>query len=122
MDPYATMSDYREANSIITEDKEVVEYLELASYEINKATLTRIQKIGFRNLTANQQKLIKKATLAQADYIYENAIFEDEEVDSFSLKDISVSKKEATTTSAKLKISKKAFIYLKQTGLVNRIC
>ena len=59
---YATKEEYSKYGSKVLEDEEIEEYLELASIDINRATLTRIEKRGFDNLTNQQKDLIIKAT------------------------------------------------------------
>lgn len=48
---YATKEDYSKYGSKALADDEIEKYLELASIDINKATLTRIERRGFENLT-----------------------------------------------------------------------
>ena len=119
---YATNEDYKKYGSGKLEEKELEKYLELASIDINKATLTRIEKRGFSNLTENQKDLIIKATCIQAEYIKDEDIYEDDSVESYSIGgDLTVNEKESTEIADKLKISKVAFTYLRKTGLTNRI-
>lgn len=115
---YAQTSEYQEVYSDI-DAKEAEKYLELASITVNLATLTRIERIGFQNLTTLQQELIKKATIEGAHYFKENAIFECEELESYSITDISAKEKE--TIASALNLPKVAFMYLKRTGLTSRI-
>ena len=68
---YATTEDYSKYGSKVLESKEIEKYLELASIDINRATLTRIERRGFNNLTAQQKNLIIKAICLQAEYIKE---------------------------------------------------
>lgn len=125
---YATKDDYfkygtnnsNTDSTKVLDGKEISLYLELASIDINKATLTRIEKRGFNNLTQQQQDLIKKATCMQAEYIKEEGLYDD--VSSYSIGgDLTVNTKEGTEITDKLKISKLAFFYLKRTGLTSRI-
>ena len=89
---------------------------------IYRATLTRIEKRGFSNLTENQKDLIIKATCIQAEYIKDEGTYEDDSVESYSIGgDLTVNEKESTEIADKLKISKVAFTYLRKTGLTNRI-
>lgn len=119
---YATDVDYPKYGSGTLEKDEIEKYLELASISINRATLTRIEKKGFKNLTSQQQNLIKKATCLQADYLKEEGIYEDDNVSSYSIGgDLTVNEKESTEMSDRLQISKLAFFYLRRTGLTNRI-
>lgn len=119
---YATKEDYSKYGSEVLEDEEIEKYLELASIDINRATLTRIEKRGFDNLTAQQKDLITKATCLQADYIKEEGMYDDESVSSYSIGgDLTVNEKESQEIADKLKISKLAFTYLKRTGLTPRI-
>ena len=117
---YATKEDYSKYGTNVLDDTEIEKYLELASIDINKATLTRIEKRGFDNLTSQQKDLIVKATCLQADYIKEEGLYDD--VSSYSIGgDLTVNTKEGTEINDKLKISKLAFFYLKRTGLTSRI-
>ena len=117
---YATKEDYSKYGTSLLENNEIEKYLELASIDINRATLTRIEKKGFDNLTSQQKDLIVKATCLQADYIKEEGLYDD--VSSYSIGgDLTVNTKEGTEINDKLKISKLAFFYLKRTGLTTRI-
>ena len=119
---YATTDDYKKYGSGSLEDSEVDKYLELSSIDINRATLTRIEKRGFNNLTEQQKDLIVKATCLQADYIKDEGIYDDDSISSYSIGgDLTVNEKESTDIADKLNISKLAFFYLKRTGLTNRI-
>ena len=119
---YATTDDYKKYGSGSLEDSEVDKYLELSSIDINRATLTRIEKRGFNNLTEQQKDLIIKATCLQADYIKDEGIYDDDSIESYSIGgDLTVNEKESTEIADKLNISKLAFFYLKRTGLTNRI-
>ena len=118
---YATNEDYSKYGSGLL-DNEVEKYLELASIDINRATLTRIERRGFDNLTSQQKDLIIKATCIQAEYIKEEGIYEDESISSYSIGgDLTVNEKESQDIADKLNISKLAFFYLKRTGLTPRI-
>ena len=117
---YATKEDYSKYGTNSLEKDEIEKYLELASIDINRATLTRIEKRSFDNLTSQQKDLIVKATCLQADYIKEEGLYDD--VSSYSIGgDLTVNTKEGTEINDKLKISKLAFFYLKRTGLTSRI-
>lgn len=117
---YATKEDYSKYGTSLLENNEIEKYLELASIDINRATLTRIEKRGFENLTSQQKDLIVKATCLQAEYIKEEGLYDD--VSSYSIGgDLTVNTKEGTEINDKLKISKLAFFYLKRTGLTTRI-
>lgn len=121
---YVSEIEYKKYRGTIKDLSELCELLELASIDINRATKTRIEKIGFDNLTTNQKELIKKAVCIQADYIKENEIYNDvdDSLNSYSIGgDLTVNMKENISVSGRLKISKKAYIYLKQTGLCSRI-
>ena len=119
---YATKGDYEKYGSGSLNDDEIDKYLELSSININRATLTRIEKRGFNNLTEQQKDLIIKATCLQADYIKDEGIYDDDSIESYSIGgDLTVNEKESTDIADKLNISKLAFFYLKRTGLTNRI-
>lgn len=119
---YATKEDYSKHGSKVLEDEEIEKYLELASIDINRATLTRIEKRGFDNLTSQKKDLIIKATCIQAEYIKEEGIYDDNSISSYSIGgDLTVNEKESQDIADKLNISKLAFFYLKRTGLTNRI-
>ena len=117
---YATKEDYSRYGTNLLEKDEIEKYLELASIDINRATLTRVEKRGFEKLTSQQKDLIVKATCLQAEYIKEEGLYDD--VSSYSIGgDLTVNTKEGTEINDKLKISKLAFFYLKRTGLTTRI-
>lgn len=119
---YATKGDYSKYGTKILENNEIEKYLELASIDINRATLTRIERRGFNNLTTQQKDLIIKATCLQAEYIKEEGIYDDNSISSYSIGgDLTVNEKESQEIADKLNISKLAFFYLKRTGLTNRI-
>ena len=119
---YTTEEDYRKYGSGLLNNDKIEKYLELSSIDINKATLTRIEKRGFNNLTEQQKDLIIKATCLQADYIKDEGVYDDDDVESYSIGgDLTINKKESTDIADKLNISKLAFFYLKRTGLTNRI-
>lgn len=119
---YATIEDYSKYGSNVLQKNEIEKYLELASIDINRATLTRIEKRGFENLTSQQKDLIVKATCLQAEYIKEEGTYDNTDLSSYSIGgDLTVNTKEVTETNDKLKLSKVAFFYLKRTGLTSRI-
>lgn len=119
---YATNDDYDKYGTKVLERKEIKKYLELASIDINRATLTRIEKRGFDNLTSQQKDLIIKATCLQAEHIKEENTYENDDLSSYSIGgDLNVNLKDSTEMCDKLKISKVAFSYLKRTGLISRI-
>ena len=119
---YATTEDYSKYGSKVLEDEEIEKNLELASIDINRATLTRIERRGFDNLTTQQKDLIIKATCLQAEYIKEEGLYDDNSISSYSIGgDLTVNEKESQDMADKLNISKLAFFYLKRTGLTNRV-
>lgn len=120
---YATTNDYfKYGNNIFENGENIEKYLELASIDINKATLTRIERRGFDNLTTQQKDLIIKATCIQAEYIKEEGTYDDESISSYSIGgDLTINETESQDMADKLKISKVAFSYLKRTGLTPRI-
>lgn len=119
---YATKEDYFKYGSKTLEDNEIEKYLELATIDVNRATLTRIEKRGFVNLTSQQRDLIIKATCIQAEYIKEEGTYDNGDLSSYSIGgDLTVNTKEMAEINDKLKISKVAFFYLKRTGLTSRI-
>ena len=119
---YATKEDYSKYGTNSLEKDVIEKYLELASIDINRATLTRIEKRSFDNLTSQQKDLIIKATCLQAEYIKEEGLYDDNSISSYSIGgDLTVNEKESQDMADKLNISKLAFFYLKRTGLTNRI-
>lgn len=119
---YATREDYSKYSSGVLEEKEIEKYLELASIDINRVTLTRIEKRGFGNLTSQQKDLIIKATCYQAEYIKEEGWYDDSSISSYTIGgDLTVNEKDSQDINDRLKISKLAFFYLKRTGLTSRI-
>ena len=61
---YATKGDYSKYGSKVLEDEEIEKYLELASIDINRATLTRIERRGFNNLTMYEVASVTARTYA----------------------------------------------------------
>ncbi len=119
---YATKEDYSKYGFKVLKDEEIEKNLELASIDVNRATLTRIERRGFDNLTTQQKDLIIKATCLQAEYIKEEGLYDDNSISSYSIGgDLTVNEKESQDMADKLNISKLAFFYLKRTGLTNRI-
>lgn len=119
---YATKGDYSKYGSKVLENEEIEKYLEFASIDVNRATLTRVERRGFNNLTTQQKDLIIKATCLQAEYIKEEGLYDDNSISSYSIGgDLTVNEKESQDIADKLNISKLAFFYLKRTGLTNRI-
>ena len=122
---YATKEDYAKYGQGIfdnSNEENLEKYLELASIDINRATLTKIEKKGFNNLTTQQKDLIIKATCLQAEFAKEESIYDDDSISSYSIGgDLTVNEKESQDIADRLKISKVAFFYLKRTGLTSRI-
>ena len=65
---YATKEDYSKYGSKVLKDEEIEKYLELASIDINRATLTRIEKRGFDNLTS--QDIADKLNISNLAFFY----------------------------------------------------
>lgn len=121
---YITIEDYMRISNAqdVGNETDMEELIELASMSVNKATLTRIEKRGFNNLTPKQQELIKKAVVEQMSYISEE-YSELNKVNSYSLNgDISINLKDEDSIYDDLELSKKAYLYLQQTGLMFRGC
>ncbi len=118
---YAQTSEYMDTYYDLDYDKNIGKYLELASIIINNATLTRIEKRGFYNLSTAQQELIKKATIEEAHFLSEDGVLDDEDIASFSITDVSVTEKDTDSITKRLSLSKVAYMYLKRTGLMSRI-
>ena len=119
---YATKGDYSKYGSKVLENEEIEKYLGFASIDVNRATLTRVERRGFNNLTTQQKDLIIKATCLQAEYIKEEGLYDDNSISSYSIGgDLTVNEKESQDMADKLNISKLAFFYLKRTGLTNRV-
>lgn len=121
---YITIEEYMRISNVqeVEDEKDIEVLIELASMSINKATLTRIEKRGFNNLTPKQQELIKKAVVEQISYINDE-YSELSKVSSYSLNgDISINLKDDDSIYNDLELSKKAYLYLQQTGLMFRGC
>ena len=119
---YATKGDYSKYGSRVLENEEIEKYLEFASIDVNRATLTRVERRGFNNLTTQQKDLIIKATCLQAEYLKEEGLYDDNSISSYSIGgDLTVNEKESQDMADKLNISKLALFYLKRTGLTNRV-
>lgn len=70
--PYLTAEEYAAlGGDIPAQDRE--RYLENASRHIDSLTFNRIVRIGFDNLSAFQQEIVKKVCFDMANFEYENA-------------------------------------------------
>lgn len=70
--PYLTAEEYAALGGTIpAADRE--RYLENASRHIDSLTFNRIVRIGFDNLSAFQQEIVKKVCFDMANFEYENA-------------------------------------------------
>lgn len=122
---YITVQEYMQILNIqnVENNADIETLIELASMSVNKATLTRIEKRGFENLSPKQQELIKKAVVEQMSYI-EEEYSELSKVNSYSLNgDITINlNDEDGFIYESLELSKKAYLYLQQTGLMFRGC
>ena len=122
---YITVQEYMQISNVqdVGNTTDIEDLIDIASMSVNKATLTRIEKRGFENLTTKQQDLIKKAVVEQMSYIKEE-YSELSKVSSYSLNgDITINLKDSeNTVYENLELSKKAYLYLQQTGLMFRGC
>ena len=122
---YITVQEYMQISNVqdVGNTTDIEDLIDIASMSVNKATLTRIEKRGFENLTTKQQDLIKKAVVEQMSYIKEE-YSELRKVSSYSLNgDITINLKDSeNTVYENLELSKKAYLYLQQTGLMFRGC
>ncbi len=92
-----------------------------ASIKIDEATFNRIRGVGFECLTPFQQDCIRKAVCYQAKYISEHG-YDETDISSYSVGDISVSVAEGNTSAAKQGFEPLAYSLLKQSGLMSRLC
>lgn len=92
-----------------------------ASIKIDEATFNRIRGVGFENLTPFQQDCVRKAVCYQAKYISEHG-YDETDISSYSVGDISVSIAAGNTTAAKQGFEPLAYSLLKQSGLLSRLC
>lgn len=123
MKSYADVDYYNNefcGDKIITDEKDLIEKLILASQKIDEITYNRIVGKGFNNLTKFQQLKIKEAVCFQANYIFENGC-EASDITSYGVIDINVSVGEKTTEAQVLNVSAMAYSNIKQTGLRNGI-
>lgn len=114
---YVTPEEYEGNIPLLEREK----WLELASIKIDTLTFGRIK----RGVTPYQEELIKKATVHEADYLYqanENGSL-DEDVSGWSVSGISMSYNSQTGSQKWLRdnnISKTCYELLSQTGLMWR--
>lgn len=92
-----------------------------ASIKIDEATFNRIRGVGFEHLTPFQQDCVRKAVCYQAKYISEHG-YDETDISSYSVGDISVSVAEGNTTAKKQGFEPIAYSLLKQSGLMSRLC
>lgn len=104
--------------SYATSDKYSPELLELASSKVDELTYNRITGAGgIVKLTTFQQEMIRKATLAQAEY-YDQYGTDAALMSGFSLLDTSISFSNSAIPAG---VSPTAIMHLKQTGLMSRV-
>lgn len=112
---YADLTFYKDTyKGTSIPDTDVPNYLHFASEDIDLITYQRIQSFGFDNLTAFQQKQIKKAECAQAETLYQ---FKDlpDGVKSYTVGDVSVN-----LDGVETQYNRQAMQYLKSTGYLTR--
>lgn len=112
--PYATIEDYQSlsiSNPKIENDY-LPNYLEMASDDIDRLTYGRIKSI---KLTEFQKEKIKKATILQADYLFQFGDMFDIPIDSFNAGNTSVNLKDMTINGVHTTLKVKN--YVDETGL-----
>lgn len=104
---------------VLDVSESLVRNLALAEIKIDELTFNRIHGIGFDRLTPFQQEKIKQAVCHQAEYIVENG-YDTDEIQSYSVLDITVSVKQIQSAASKLGVCPQAYAQLAQTGLMRR--
>ena len=94
--------------------------LRLASLKIDEATFGRIKGAGFKNLTPFQRDCVINACCYQALKVNDDG-FDDDNLQSYSVGDISITEKETDGEAARLGLSAEAFAYLNRSGLMQRV-
>lgn len=105
-------------------DADVGRYLAEASRQIDVLTFGRIPKIGWDNLTENQQNLIKQAAAAQADMLYEYADIFQTPLSGYSINGVSMSFGQSTGNLdyvSGVPVMRGTYETLKLTGLCCRM-
>lgn len=98
-------------------DDDIERELARASDDIDSVTYNRIVAQGFDNLSPYQQEQVKKATCAQAEFLYQYGEFTNLPLKSFSAGSISMSLGEEVNG---VMASRTALRYLTPTGLTSR--
>lgn len=116
---YASQEDYElYGNGSIPVD-ELDRALSNASDQIDSLTYNRINAIGIENLTAYQQKNVKKAICQQADFVFEYGDFLNMPLAGYSAGSVSLSFK-AVEGAGGIQTSESVSNLLNATGLTNR--
>lgn len=113
---YATVNDYQ---VYVSDDmpEDILRLLAQAEDQVDNVTFNRIRGVGFANLTAYQQEMIKKAVCYQAQFLVTYGQFEG--VSSFSAGSVSVSMDTNNLFNGQ-QMGRKAIECLKNTGLTSR--
>lgn len=116
---YLTLEEYRNSgNNADLSDKELNALIEKAEDNIDTLTFCRINHIGFENLTAFQQKLIKKAICIQTDFLHDYGEILNNPFVSYSINGVSMSfDKSMYMELSGIKIPDSCYSLLMQTGL-----
>lgn len=88
-----------------------------AADDVDAVTFNRIRGLGFTNLTAYQQEMVKKAVCHQAEYLASYGQYEG--ISSFSAGSISVSMNQENKVNGR-RLGSKAIECLSGTGLTSR--
>ena len=101
--------------------KDCERMLHLASRKIDEATFNRIRGIGFERLTPFQKECVREACCYQAFKISQDgAEGADDNVQSYSVGDISITAKQSETAAKRQGLSELAYSMLEQSGLMQR--
>lgn len=115
---YADADYYKNTfTGTIIPDEDVDSQLVRASDDIDRMTYNRIVARGLESLSVYQQAQVKKATCAQAEFLYQYGEFTNLPLKSFSAGSISMSLGEEVNGVMASKTAKR---YLDSTGLVDR--
>lgn len=97
--------------------------LEAASDDVDALTFSRINGIGFDNLTPFQQDKVRQATCLQADFLYENADAVGSAMRRYSINGVSMEFGNDALYGivGGVAVSNAAMALLRQTGLTSRM-
>lgn len=120
--PYATAEDYA-ALFPGEEPENLSETLRTASRHVDTLTFNRIVAVGFENLTAFQQEIVKEVVCRQASFELENADLIGSVLSSYAINGVSMQFGQSWNVVVESGVAMRRDVYalLEQSGLCCRV-